>query len=364
MEINNKIKIIMILFLFGISVSALVPIDRIKESDINTNYSEADTNLTIEKWIYDLYNESNTNLTIEKWIYDLYNESNTNLTIEKWIYDLYNESNTNLTIEKWIYDLYNESNTNLTIEKWIYDLYNESAVNLSISRWPYNESAVNITIDSRWSFSDIAWIDEQNSIYSNKSINNGDVNISGNLSVSQIFSNNFYISTDRSSSLAGRSFGIITGDNHSTFIYYPIAYNTSRFAYIDFGINRNSFTDGITVNCIGCTTPSFLPYTTKAMNLGLPAQSWDNCYCDDYTTTSRGWMPNKDISALDALKTLDTMENGEINHFLQDSSFRNNDNENTTSLNAVLFASVDAIRKLDEKISVLEKEVDALKNEK
>ncbi|MFC2163335.1 hypothetical protein ACFLRF_06600 [Candidatus Altiarchaeota archaeon] len=103
---------------------------------------------------------------------------------------------------------------------------------------------------------------------------------------------------------------------------------------------------------------SLRPYNTKEDDLGSSIRSWDDCYCDDYWTTSRGYSGTPD-DALNAVTQIVTLPNGEIDHGSVDPSLGDDE---TISTNAVTFGNSKAISALLRRIEYLESKIKELED--
>lgn len=146
--------------------------------------------------------------------------------------------------------------------------------------------------------------------------------------------NDSYLLVAGNNSHAGISFvndfNNMTGSPISGFVYYP---ELGGLAFFDFW------------------NQSLIPLNHKVQNLGSNLSSWNDCYCDDYYTTSKGYITPYGKSPLDVLLTLETKETGEINHEKQDSSLGDN---TATSLNSVIMMQAEAMKEIYTRLKYLE----------
>ena len=101
-----------------------------------------------------------------------------------------------------------------------------------------------------------------------------------------------------------------------------------------------------------------LPEAHKGTDFGSPQSSWGACYCDEYHTTSRGYLGDGQ-GAYDAVSKIRTLSDGEVDHDSIDPSLREGDE--SVSINSVTFANSKAITYLMQRIESLEDENRALR---
>jgi hypothetical protein len=171
---------------------------------------------------------------------------------------------------------------------------------------------------------------------------------------------NHYFSNAQSNAF----FRLIAGDNDRAGLsgfsgdgerFVALKYNTTQNA----GMFYFATTDGaIVFNPRTGGGGSVRPYSNKEDDLGTASYSWDDCYCNNYRTTSRGYSGTPE-EALAAVIRIETLPNGEINHSSVDSSLGDDE---TISTNAVTFANSKAIFALLERIEKLESRIKELED--
>ena len=108
---------------------------------------------------------------------------------------------------------------------------------------------------------------------------------------------------------------------------------------------------------------SLRPEDNKEDDLGEADISWDNCYCDDYVTTSRGFLSSS-TSAIDTVKILRTNPDGEVNHDTVSKSLEGEAGHGTLSVGALGMANSQAIKELEEIILAQNDRIKLLEAEK
>ncbi|MFC1753949.1 hypothetical protein ACFL96_11265 [Thermoproteota archaeon] len=123
------------------------------------------------------------------------------------------------------------------------------------------------------------------------------------------------------------------------------------------------------------------------VDLGSSSYAFDRCYCYDFQTASVGFQKPKDKSAVEVLKKVKTLPNGEIDHSTVDYSLAGKKNKDkkskdekkstsnsteedpadqerhTVSLNAMTVACAEAVGELDDQIITLEKRIAELEKQ-
>lgn len=101
-----------------------------------------------------------------------------------------------------------------------------------------------------------------------------------------------------------------------------------------------------------------LPWTTKEYDIGSGGMSWDDCYCDDFHTTSSGWLPVEgSMRAIDAIKTIKVKHDGQLDHDALDLSFNTDGTNETFNLMVGITANSQAILELEETVNELRSEL-------
>lgn len=110
--------------------------------------------------------------------------------------------------------------------------------------------------------------------------------------------------------------------------------------------------NGLGLYAVRAADRKFIPWSHKEYDLGESSRSWDDCYCDDFHTTSRGYLGTGQ-KAFESISKIRTGIDGEIIHETVDPELGT---ETDVSLNAVTFANSKAITYLMQKIENLEEE--------
>lgn len=236
--------------------------------------------------------------------------------------------------------------------------------------WNYNGITCGTPTVNTDSYSDSAWINNNDGTISNISINKGNIIISGNLTILnnteqqlKIQNINGAITLMSVGSPALRFTSIVdnpifqiwgTKDNvEQVQLHFRPDNNASRDVRLKVFSNINN-QYGLVLET-DSSDKMFIPKTTKEYNLGSSSYSWDNCYCDDYITTSRGWIKPTNKTALNVVNTIYTNPiTGEIDHSLQDNSL-NDESGKAISLNAMILVQSEAIKELEKEIESLKK---------
>ena len=89
---------------------------------------------------------------------------------------------------------------------------------------------------------------------------------------------------------------------------FQMRYNDSDWGNLQFDSNIKGFTFNAKSGNTKVTSA-----INKKMSLGTASYSWDNCYCDDYYTTSRGWLSTTSTdSAIEIISNIKTLESGDF----------------------------------------------------
>ena len=139
------------------------------------------------------------------------------------------------------------------------------------------------------------WVDDGLMIVSNVSINNGNVNISGNLNLNGLSSGSNLTFINQPRLITGKNGFLFysLGDAQTFGGYYnQIRMNTKNSSlWAIFQISNNdSLGNGLSIRMSGTAKNNIQPFDNKATDLGFSgaySASFDNCYCDDFVNTPR-----------------------------------------------------------------------------
>jgi len=214
----------------------------------------------------------------------------------------------------------------------------------------YTEAIYNLTLNVSVLQAGDVWT-QSPQITSKRSVGGGSVNITGNLTIEDqgAFSHWF---------IKGQSVVEVDSDpGQPVGLYYVPEGNGSLGAFLSVR-NKADTTRGRGFTLWAAESPSrvFFPFSHKEYDLGKVGKSWNDCYCDDYVTTSKGWLSSS-TSAVDIVSLINTKEDGEVDHATVDKSLEGDSGYGTLSLNALTIANSNAIRELNAKILLLEEKL-------